>query len=85
MIDAGRGGSIRDTRVPSSDELTDVVEELKYEDPEVDAEMRKYIEDIISLITTGNEKEDLENVNLFANTIAAQKNVTKEQAKEMLM
>jgi len=54
MVDAGRGGSVRNTRVPSSGELTDMVEELKYEDPQVDAEMRKYIEDIVGLITTGN-------------------------------
>lgn len=40
--------------------------------------MRKYIEDLITCITTGNEKEDMDAIDVFAGTIASQKNVTKD-------
>jgi len=61
------------------------MEELKYDDPLIDQEMRDYIKDLISCMTTGDEKQDMDSINTFAKTIAAQKNVSKEQAKEMLM
>ena len=47
--------------------------------------MRDYISDMIECITTGNEKHDMETIEELAITIAAQKNVTKDQAKEMLL
>lgn len=69
----------------SSDEVNDVLDELRYEDDGVDAEMREYIEQVISMITTGDEEEDMKSLETIAATIAAQRNVSLKQAKENLL
>lgn len=69
----------------TGDEVNDVMEELRYEDDGVDAEMREYIEQVISMITTGDEEEDMKNVETIASTIAAQRNVSLKQARENLL
>ena len=69
----------------SSDEVNDVLDELRYEDDGVDAERREYIEQVISMITTGDEEEDMKSLETIAATIAAQRNVSLKQAKENLL
>lgn len=55
----------------TDNDVSDVVGGLRYEDPQTDDEMKKMIADILSCITTGDEKEDMDSIKTFANTIAA--------------
>jgi len=48
----------RASRVMTDGEVNNVVDELRYEDPKTDEEMKTYIEEIIAIITTGDEKAD---------------------------
>lgn len=56
----------------SDTEVSDVIGGLRYEDAKTDEEMKKFIGDIISCITTGDEEEDMKSIATFAATIAAQ-------------
>jgi hypothetical protein len=47
---------MRESRVFDDNQVNDIMDELKYEDPEIDQEMRDYIKDLISCMTTGDEK-----------------------------
>lgn len=69
--------SDRDSRVVTEEEVQETVDGLRYEDAKTDQEMRQYIQEIISCITTGDEEQDMESIETFAGTIAAQQNVTK--------
>lgn len=50
----------------------DVVDDLRYEDDATDQEMKTYIQEVISCITTGDEDADMKSIETFAGTIAAQ-------------
>jgi hypothetical protein len=54
------------------------VDGIGYVDPKTDAEMKEFIAEIISAITTGDEEEDMQSIDTFAQTISAQQNVTRE-------
>lgn len=45
--------------------------DLRYEDEETDKEMKNYINEVISCITTGDEDADMASIETFAGTIAA--------------
>ena len=53
-------------------EVMDVVDDLRYEDDATDNEMKTYIQEVISCITTGDEEADMKSIETFAGTIAAQ-------------
>ena len=52
-------------------QVEQVMEELGYADKKVDYEMRKYIQDLISCITTGNAEDDLKSIDMFSKSIAS--------------
>jgi hypothetical protein len=54
-----------------------VVDGIGYADPKNDEEMKEFISEIISAITTGDEEEDMKSIDTFAQTISAQQNVTR--------
>jgi len=80
-----RCSDIRESRVLTNNEVIDVVNDLRYEDDQTDQEMKNYIQEVISCITTGDEEADMASIETFAGTIAAQQKVTKDQARENLL
>ncbi len=75
----------RQSKILDDGELNQVVDGIGYVDQRTDEEMKEFIAEIISAITTGDEEEDMQSIDTFAQTIAAQQNVTREQARENLI
>ena len=75
----------RASKILDDGEINQVVDGIGYVDPKTDEEMKEFIAEIISAITTGDEEEDMQSIDTFAQTIAAQQNVTREQARENLI
>ena len=48
-----------------------MVDGIGYADPKTDAEMKEMIAEIISAITTGDEDEDMQSIDIFAQSISA--------------
>ena len=68
----------RASKVLNDGELNEVVDGIGYADPKTDAEMKEMIAEIISAITTGDEDEDMQSIDIFAQSISAQQNVTRD-------
>lgn len=62
----------RESRVLDDNELGEVIDSLRYEDKKTDEEMKQFISEIISCITTGDEEADNNSIETFSATIAAQ-------------
>lgn len=75
----------RASKILDDGEINQVVDGIGYVDPKTDEEMKEFIAEIISAITTGDEEEDMQSIDTFAQTISAQQNVTREQARENLI
>lgn len=61
----------RASKVLNDGELNEVVDGIGYVDPKTDAEMKEMIAEIISAITTGDEDEDMQSIDIFAQSISA--------------
>ena len=72
LLQTQSNDSSRASRVLEDGELNQVVDGIGYTDPKTDEEMKEFIAEIISAITTGDEEEDMSNIDTFAQTIAAQ-------------
>jgi len=57
---------------------------MSYADPEIDTEVKDQISYILRSITTGDEQEDLSTMKTLAKTMAAQRNISVEEALEVL-
>ncbi len=79
-----RQSDTRESRVLDDNELGEVMDSLRYEDKKTDEEMKQFISEIIACISTGDEEADNNSIETFAATIAAQQNVTRQQAREQL-
>lgn len=66
-----RNSECRESRVLTDNEVHDVVNDLRYEDDKTDQEMKQYIQEVISCITSGDEEADMASIETFAGTIAA--------------
>lgn len=80
-----RGTESRESRLMTGEEVKEVVSDLRYDDDRTDQEMRTYIQEVLSCITSGDEEDDMKSIEIFAGTIAAQQKVSKEQAKQSLI
>lgn len=61
----------RASKILNDGELNEVVDGIGYVDPKTDAEMKEMIAEIISAITTGDEDEDMQSIDIFAQSISA--------------
>ena len=62
---------VREKTILDDRQVGDILNELGYQDPETEEEMKQYLNDILELITTGNEAHDVEQIKRFAISIAA--------------
>ncbi len=61
----------RASKILDDGELNEVVGGIGYVDPKTDEEMKEMIAEIISAITTGDEEEDMQSIDIFAQSISA--------------
>lgn len=61
-----QSGDSRASRILDDREINQVVDGIGYADPKNDEEMKEFISEIISAITTGDEEEDMKSIDTFA-------------------
>ena len=58
---------------------------MPFADDRYEDEVKEYLTDLIDCITTGNEKYDLEQIELYAKIISAQQGCEVEEIKDNLL